>query len=73
MIAANKRLLKATLTEGVLSIQTNLIQLYSNNLSAIGTQAALIAGFAFTAVSTGYGSSGLLWEVIINHLSLVFE
>jgi len=36
--------------QGVLGIQTNLITLYSNNLSAIATQAALIGGFAFTAV-----------------------
>ena len=50
MIAANKRFLKANLTQGVLGIQTNLINLYSNNLSAIATQAALIGGFSFTAV-----------------------
>ena len=35
----------------MLGIQTNLINLYSNNLSAIATQAALIGGFSFTAVS----------------------
>jgi len=52
MIAANKRYLKANLTQGVLGIQTNLINLYSNNLSAVATQAALIGGFSFTAVST---------------------
>ena len=34
----------------MLGIQTNLITLYSNNLSAIATQAALIGGFSFTAV-----------------------
>lgn len=50
MIAANKRFLKANLTQGVLGIQTNLINLYSANLSAVATQAALIAGFSFTAV-----------------------
>jgi hypothetical protein len=38
MIAANKRLLKANLTQGVLGIQTNLITLYTNNLSAVATQ-----------------------------------
>lgn len=50
MIAANKNLLKATLTQGVLGIQTQLITLYASNLSAIATQAALIAGFSFTAI-----------------------
>lgn len=54
MIAANKRLLKATLTEGVLQIQNNLIQLYTNNLGAMGVQAALIGGFAFAAVQSGF-------------------
>ena len=54
MIAANKRLLKATLTEGVLSIQQNLIDLYTANLSAMGTQAALIGGFAFAATQCDY-------------------
>eukprot|EP01040_Poterioochromonas_malhamensis_P013816 gene13815-15234_t len=50
MIAANKRYLKANLTQGVLNIQTNLVQLYSNNLTILATQAALIGGFSFTAV-----------------------
>jgi len=54
MIAANKRLLKATLTEGVLGIQINLIQLYQANLSAVATQAALIAGFSFSAITTEF-------------------
>lgn len=42
----------------MLGIQTNLINLYSNNLSAVATQAALIGGFSFTAVSVVYESSG---------------
>lgn len=52
MIAANKRLLKATLTQGVLGIQITLIQLYTQNLTAVATQAALLAGFAFAAISS---------------------
>jgi len=69
MIAANKRLLKATLTEGVLSIQQNLIDLYTNNLSAMGTQAALIGGFAFAAVQTAYHRCVII-ELIIKPASL---
>lgn len=42
----------------MLGIQTNLINLYSNNLSAVATQAALIGGFSFTAVSVTYEASG---------------
>ena len=52
MIAANKRLIKVNAKQGVLNIQTTLITIYSNNLSAIATQAALIAGFAFQFVIT---------------------
>lgn len=33
-----------------MGIQTNLIQLYSNNLSAVATQAALIGGFSFSVL-----------------------
>lgn len=57
MIAANKRFLKANLTQGVLGIQTNLVALYQQNLSAIATQAALIAGFSFTAVFTLFANN----------------
>lgn len=64
MIAANKRFLKANLTQGVLGIQTNLINLYSSNLSAIATQAALIAGFSFAAVATEFNVSSLAAEVL---------
>ena len=64
MIAANKRFLKANLTQGVLGIQTNLINLYSSNLSAIATQAALIAGFSFTAVATEFDISTIYAEIL---------
>lgn len=64
MIAANKRLLKATLTEGVLGIQINLIQLYQSNLSAVATQAALIAGFSFGSISTTFDQQGVHGEVL---------
>jgi hypothetical protein len=47
----------------VLGIQTNLINLYSNNLSAVATQAALIGGFSFTAVSAAY--SGVNEEALV--------
>ena len=57
MIAANKRLLKATLTEGVLQIQSNLISLYTDNLSAMGVQASLIAGYTSLRLHITYFSS----------------
>lgn len=43
----------------MLGIQTNLINLYSNNLSAIATQAALIGGFSFTAVIMSADTSSI--------------
>eukprot|EP00981_Chlorochromonas_danica_P012933 scaffold5577_cov184-Ochromonas_danica.AAC.2 len=70
MIAANKRYLKANLTQGVLGIQTNLINLYSNNLSAIATQAALVAGFAFTAV-TGDTDTGTIAKLVLSYFYYV--
>lgn len=42
-----------------MGIQTNLINLYSNNLSAVATQAALVGGFSFTAVSVTYESDSI--------------
>ena len=63
MIAANKRLIKANLTQGVTGIQNNLINLYASNLSAVATQAALIAGFAFTAVGSYNAPINLEQEV----------
>jgi hypothetical protein len=48
MIAADKNLLKATLTQGVLQIQNNLITLYTNNLNNMAVISGLIAGFAYT-------------------------
>jgi hypothetical protein len=52
MIAANKRLIKANLSQGVVGIQGNLIALYQANLNAVSVTSALIAGFAFQAVTT---------------------
>mmetsp|Transcript_17970 Transcript_17970/g.39844 ORF Transcript_17970/g.39844 Transcript_17970/m.39844 type:complete len:416 (+) Transcript_17970:196-1443(+) len=70
MIAANKRFLKANLTQGVLGIQTNLINLYSNNLSAIATQAALIGGFSFTAVILET-NTGSVWREALSYFYYV--
>lgn len=50
MLQAQQRMIKANAKQGVLNIQTALITIYANNLSAIATQAALIAGFAFAFV-----------------------
>ena len=52
MIAANKRLIKANLSQGVVGIQGNLISLYASNLNSVSVSSALIAGFSFTAVTS---------------------
>lgn len=54
----------------MLNIQTNLITLYSNNLSAIATQAALVAGFAFTAV-TGDTDTGTIAKLVLSYFYYV--
>ena len=52
--------------KGVLEIQLALIQLYTDNLNAIGTQAALLAGFAFTGkVASQEGISASLCGNIV--------
>jgi hypothetical protein len=50
MIVGDRNMLKATIARGILEIQLNLVAFYTNNLAAFGDQAALIAGFAYTAV-----------------------
>ena len=50
MIAANKKLLNASLTEGVLTLQSQLIDLYTNNLNVLATQFALIMGFTSSSL-----------------------
>lgn len=51
MIAADKNHLQASLTQGVLQIQSSLIDLYTSNLNSIGTLGALVAGFAYTGIA----------------------
>ncbi len=51
MIEANKKLIKASFAQGVVGIQGNLVSLYQTNLTAMATQAALIAGFSFQALT----------------------
>ena len=50
MIAANKKLLQTQLTEGVLTLQSQLIDLYTNNLNVLATQFALIMGFTSSSL-----------------------
>ena len=50
MIAADKKALAADVQQQVLRIREREINLYSNNLNALGTQAALVAGFAFAGL-----------------------
>ena len=61
MIAADRNMLKASLTRGILEIQLNLVNLYTSNLNAIATQAALVAGFSFTGIAeTTYPGHGVV-------------
>ena len=50
MLLADRKVLEANLARGTLTIQYRLITLYSHNLSALGTNAALIANLAILAI-----------------------
>ena len=54
MFLYNSRLLKADTTNGILETQTLMVDLYSYNLTAIGTQAALVASVTFVGINTLY-------------------
>jgi len=49
MLAQDKDSLKATLQTKALQIRERELNLFHDSLSAVGTQAALFAGFAFGA------------------------
>jgi hypothetical protein len=51
MIVGDRNVMKANLARGALQIQLNLIQLYTSNLNAISTQAALVTSFEFTGIA----------------------
>lgn len=59
-------MVKAAAKQGGLNIQSTLITIYANSLSAIATQAALIAGFAFQFVITQRDT------VLDTHLTLAY-
>jgi hypothetical protein len=48
----------------VLGIQTNLVDLYTSNLTAMATQAALIGGFSFTAVLVAQETGSIAQTVL---------
>jgi hypothetical protein len=54
MIAGDKNLLRATLTQGVLQIQITLVELYNNNINALATGTTLMASFAYTGLAEAY-------------------
>lgn len=52
MIAADKNLLKASISQGTLRIQNKLIQLYELNLDSIAVNGALMAIYSFKGFTT---------------------
>lgn len=66
MIVADRKVLTASLAQKSLQIQSQLVFLYTNNLNAISTQAALFSAFAFTGLEetdypeTGFGRNNVL-------------
>ena len=61
MIVADKRVLKANLAKGSIAVQYKLITLYVNNLSTLGTNAALIAVMTLVGlIETEYPMEGFI-------------
>ena len=72
MIQADKNLLRATMTAGMLSLQQELIQLYCQNLNAIAVSGSLLAGFAYTGIAEiEYNTNGFT-SIVIQYLYFFF-
>jgi hypothetical protein len=72
MIQADKNLLRATMTAGMLNLQQELIQLYCQNLNAIAVSGSLLAGFAYTGIAeVDYNTNGFT-SVVIEYLYFFF-
>lgn len=51
MLAADKLLLRSQIQQKAIQLSQKELQLFSDNFNAIGTQAALLAGFAVTSLA----------------------
>ena len=51
MLAADKLLLQSRMKQSALTLRQKELQLFIDNYNAIGTQAALLAGFALTSLA----------------------
>jgi len=54
MYQATTNQVKTSTNRDILELQFRVLSLYATNLSALGTQAALVAGFAFVGVTNPY-------------------
>ena len=52
MIAADKEALQSQLKQRALQIRSKELQFFTNNFESVGTQSALLAGFAFQALTS---------------------
>ena len=51
MLSAKKKRLEASVREDLVNFQNSELEYFYNNYASIGTMAAIIAGFAFSAVA----------------------
>ena len=63
MLLADKRALETNLKVSLLSIREKELNFYTNNCLAIGTQSALLAGFAYAALQTKVRKGPLAFDV----------
>ena len=54
MFLASNQALTAGMMSDALDIEFKVVNLYTQNLNALGTQAALVAGLAFLAITNAY-------------------
>lgn len=71
MLFADKRALQTNLKVSLLEIREKELNFYSNNCLAIGTQAALLSGFASAALMTNVGREPLMLHVLYLLFSVV--
>ena len=69
MFLYQSRLLKAKTSNGILNTQTLMANLYTTNLNALGTQAALICSVTYYAFTISYFS----YNIKADYLSLGYQ
>ena len=60
MLAADKLLLRSTVKQKTIELREKELKLFNTNFSAVGTQAAIMAGFTLTSFVLALGAGARL-------------